>query len=50
MGKAADGTKVRLVLDRKECVDIMSGEKFPVDARLEVAGNTYRGCGRFLAE
>ena len=41
---------MRRVLERKECVDIMSGEKFPVDAKLEVAGNTYRGCGRFLRE
>ena len=49
-GKTSDGTKVRLVLDRTECVDTMSGEKFPVDAKLEVAGNTYRGCGRFLRE
>ena len=49
-GKATDGAKVRLVLERTECVDPMSGEKFPVDAKLEVGGNTYRGCGRFLRE
>ena len=49
-GKAVDGTAVRLVLERKECSDGMSDARYPVDAMLEVAGTTYRGCGRFLGE
>jgi uncharacterized membrane protein len=49
-GKASDGTKVRLVLERKECSDGMSDERYPVDAVFEIGGTTYRGCGRFLAE
>jgi putative lipoprotein len=49
-GKAADGTKVRLVLERRECNDGMSDAKYPVNAMLDVGGTTYRGCGRFLAE
>ncbi|KGQ20463.1 MliC domain containing protein [Lysobacter dokdonensis DS-58] len=49
-GAAADGTKVRVVLERKPCNDGMSDATYPVDAILEVADKTYRGCGRFLAE
>jgi uncharacterized membrane protein len=49
-GKSADGTKVRLVLERKECSDGMSDMRYPVDAVLDVGGTTYRGCGRFLLE
>lgn len=47
-GKAADGTPVRLVLERKACSDGMSDTTYPVEVRFEVGGDTYRGCGRFL--
>ena len=49
-GAAADGTKVRVVLERKPCSDGMSDATYPVDAMLDVGGTAYRGCGRFLAE
>lgn len=49
-GTAADGTKVRVVLERKPCSDGMSDATYPVDAMLDVGGTAYRGCGRFLAE
>ena len=49
-GAAADGTKVRVVLERKPCSDGMSDAIYPVDAMLDVGGTAYRGCGRFLAE
>ncbi|UHQ19258.1 YbaY family lipoprotein [Lysobacter sp. KIS68-7] len=49
-GTATDGSKVRLVLERKACSDGMSDDAFPVAATLDVGGTTYRGCGRFLAE
>ena len=47
-GEAADGTPVRLVLERKACSDGMSDTTYPVDVTFEVGGETYRGCGRFL--
>jgi uncharacterized membrane protein len=49
-GASADGKKVRLVLERKECSDGMSDMRYPVDAVLEVDGTTYRGCGQFLSQ
>lgn len=49
-GKAADGTKVRVVLERKPCNDGMSDATYPVDAMVDVGGTAYRGCGRFLSE
>jgi uncharacterized lipoprotein YbaY/uncharacterized membrane protein len=49
-GTAKDGTKVRLVLERKACSDGMSEQQYPVDAMLDVGGTAYRGCGRFLSE
>ena len=49
-GKTADDTRVRLVLERKACSDGMSDEHYPVEAVLEVGGDTFRGCGRFLQE
>jgi len=49
-GTAADGTRVRLVLERRECSDGMSDARYPVAATLEVGTRTYSGCGRFLVE
>lgn len=49
-GTQADGTPVRLVLERKACNDTMSDHLYPVQAVLEVGGTTYRGCGKFLAD
>ena len=49
-GKTADDTRVRLVLERKACSDGMSDAHYPVEAVLEVGGDTFRGCGRFLQE
>lgn len=47
-GSEPDGTSVRLVLERKQCNDGMSDAVYPVEARFDVGGKTYRGCGRFL--
>jgi uncharacterized lipoprotein YbaY/uncharacterized membrane protein len=49
-GTAADGTRVRLVLERRACSDGMSDENYPVAVQLEAGDRSYRGCGRFLAE
>ena len=49
-GTTEEGTKLRLVLERKACSDGMSDATYPVDAMLDVGGTAYRGCGRFLAE
>ncbi len=48
-GTAADGSVVRLEVERGACQDDMSGESFEASARLNVNGKTYRGCGSFLA-
>lgn len=45
---SADGTRVRLVLERDACNDGMSDSTYPVTAQLEVGDRVYRGCGRFL--
>jgi uncharacterized lipoprotein YbaY/uncharacterized membrane protein len=49
-GRTADGTQVRLVLERISCSDGMSDNTYPVEAKLDVDGKTYQGCGRFLSE
>lgn len=49
-GTSAEGTRVRLVLERKACSDGMSDATYPVTAILEVDAKAWRGCGRFLAE
>jgi len=49
-GAAADGTRVRLVLERRACSDGMSDETYPVAVQLEAGDRGYRGCGRFLDE
>lgn len=48
VGATADGTHVRLVLDRRACSDGMSDDTYPVAVQLEAGDRRYRGCGRFL--
>lgn len=50
VGKTADGTEVKLHLQREDCSDGMSDNTYPVSARLMIGGKTYGGCGRFLQE
>lgn len=49
-GTSRGGNRVRLVLERRACSDGMSDATYPVAATLEVDGQAWRGCGRFLAE
>jgi putative lipoprotein len=49
-GTGTDGTRVRLVLERRSCSDGMSDDIHPVVVRLEAGDRNYRGCGRFLAD
>jgi uncharacterized membrane protein len=46
-GQTPDGTAVALEIERVECLDDMSGEKFQARARLRVGDQSYRGCGSF---
>ena len=48
VGTAADGARVRLVLERRACSDGMSDDVYPVAVQLEAGDRNYRGCGRFL--
>lgn len=50
VGSTADGQAVSLTTAREACSDGMSDITYPASAMLTVAGTTYRGCGRFLAE
>lgn len=43
-----EGDLLTLALDEQPCQDSMSGWVFPVTARLEFAGQVYRGCGRYF--
>ncbi|HEY0504013.1 MAG TPA: YbaY family lipoprotein [Lysobacter sp.] len=47
-GQTANGTKVDLAIERKRCVDNMSGASFDASAQLTAGGKTYHGCGAFL--
>ncbi|WP_280530756.1 MliC family protein [Vulcaniibacterium tengchongense] len=47
-GTAADGTPVRLRIERTPCTDAMNGQRFPARAELRVGDRTYHGCGAFL--
>lgn len=47
-GRTANGTQVDLAIERKRCVDDMSGAVFQASAQLATGGKTYRGCGAFL--
>ena len=49
-GVATDGTRVVLLLRHEDCSDGMSDAVYPVVATLNVGGQEYRGCGRFLAD
>jgi uncharacterized membrane protein len=49
-GAATDGTRVVLLLRHEDCSDGMSDAVYPVAATLNVGGQEYRGCGRFLAD
>ncbi len=49
-GRTADGTEVRLLVERAACQDGMSAELFEAKAELTVASQRYDGCGAFLAD
>lgn len=49
-GSTADGTAVRLLIERKPCADAMSGEEFEASARLHVGTQHYDGCAAFLRD
>jgi putative lipoprotein len=44
----ADGETVEVVLEKRSCEDVMSGEAFPTAVTLRLGGETYQGCGRTL--
>ncbi|HET8727046.1 MAG TPA: hypothetical protein VFO41_06005 [Alphaproteobacteria bacterium] len=46
----ATGTHtLTVVLEDAPCQDVMSGEAFPVTVTMELDGQAYRGCGRYLS-
>jgi uncharacterized membrane protein len=47
-GSASDGAQVRLQLEREECSDGMSDQRYPLSATLTVDEQRYQGCGRLL--
>lgn len=47
VGKAADGTDIKLSFQRTTCQDDMSGESFDAKAMLAVGTRQYHGCGNF---
>lgn len=47
VGKAADGTDIKLSFQRTTCQDGMSGETFQAKAMLAVGTRQYHGCGNF---
>lgn len=49
-GKTANGTEVKLTIERKPCQDDMSGARFGASAQLHAGGKVYRGCGAFMIE
>lgn len=50
VGKAADGTDIKLSFQRTTCQDDMSGEAFEAKAMLTVGTRQYHGCGNFGAK
>lgn len=50
VGRAEDGTPVRLRIRTVACADGMSGQRFEAEAVLEALGRTYRGCGADLRD
>jgi uncharacterized membrane protein len=49
-GTTADGTDLKLDINRTSCQDDMSGETFEAGAVLTAGEQSYRGCGAFLSE
>lgn len=49
-GTANDGSEVELRISRVECSDGMSDLGYPATIELDVATETFRGCGAFLDE
>ncbi|WMJ69032.1 MliC family protein [Stenotrophomonas sp. 24(2023)] len=49
IGKATDGTDIKLSFQRGACEDDMSGEPFEARAMLTVGTRQYHGCGTFAA-
>ncbi len=47
VGKAADGTDIKLSFQRTTCQDDMSGQSFEAKAMLTVGTRQYHGCGSF---
>lgn len=47
-GQTADGTRIRLEIERMPCTDDMSGKPFPAKTTLHVGDKAYTGCGAFL--
>ncbi|HXS80939.1 MAG TPA: META domain-containing protein [Gammaproteobacteria bacterium] len=45
---SGDGYEGTVVIDRRGCVDTMSGEGFEAAATVSFENRTLRGCGRFL--
>ena len=42
------GQNLEVVIEGKDCSDIMSGEKFDVSVFITLHGKLFRGCGRAL--
>ncbi|MGY2181113.1 hypothetical protein [Pseudomonas agarici] len=49
-GNAADGTEIQVLIDRKTCIDDMSGQEFEASVLLKVGDRDYRGCGVSLLD
>jgi len=49
VGKAGDGTDIKLSFQRTPCQDDMSGQDFEATAMLTVGTRQYHGCGSFAA-
>ena len=47
IGKATDGTDIKLSYQRTTCEDDMSGEAFEAKVNLTIGARQYHGCGNF---
>jgi len=45
---STDARRLRVVIEKRPCSDIMSGLPFPSTVTVTIDGNTYRGCGQDL--
>lgn len=45
---SVQGQNLEVVIEGKDCSDIMSGEKFDVSVFITLHGKQFRGCGRAL--